>query len=65
MNVTFVGHSSNIQGVFQYSIFSEHYLGNSREFHRNFFQIFREYIMGMFNEYSTNMYLPGGLGCGY
>ena len=32
---------------------------------RNFigkpFRIFREYIMGMFHEYSTNIYFPGGL----
>ena len=28
----------------------------------NFFRTFREYIiMGMFHEYSTNIYLPGGI----
>ena len=32
-----------------------------RKFIRNFFRIHREYIIGMFHEYSTNIYLPGGL----
>ena len=31
-----------------------------RNFIGNFFRIYREYIMGMFYEYSTNIYLPGG-----
>ena len=26
----------------------------------NFFRIYWEYLMGMFREYSTNIYLPGG-----
>ena len=33
----------------------------SQNFIENFFQIFREYIMAMFHEYFTNIYLPGGL----
>ena len=32
-----------------------------RNFTGNFFRIFREYIMGMFQEYSTKIYLPGML----
>ena len=32
----------------------------SRNFIGNFFGIYWEYLMGMFNEYSTNMYLLGG-----
>ena len=32
-----------------------------RNFIEKFFQIFSEYIMGMFHEYSTNICLPGGL----
>ena len=32
-----------------------------RKFIRNFFRIHWEYIIGMFHEYSTNIYLPGGL----
>ena len=49
-------HSGNI------SIFSipETFPGNiPRNFIGNFFRIFWEYIMGMFHEYSTNIYLPG------
>ena len=34
-----------------------------RNFKGNFFRIFWEYIMEMFHEYSTNIYLPGGLYC--
>ena len=61
MHLTFVGYSWNIQGIFLYSIFLEHYFGNiPRNLIGNFFQIFWEYIMGMFQEYSTNTYLPGG-----
>ena len=61
LHVTFVGYSWNIQGIFIYSIFPEHYFGNiPRNFMGNFFGIFRECIMGMFHEYSTNIYLPGG-----
>ena len=33
-----------------------------RNFIGNFCRIYREYLMGMFHEYSTNMYLPRG-GC--
>ena len=33
----------------------------SRNFIGNFFRMFWEYIMGIFHEYSTNIYLPGGL----
>ena len=31
-----------------------------RNFVGTFLRIFREYIMGIFHEYSTNIYLPGG-----
>ena len=31
-----------------------------RNFIGNFFLAFREYIMGMFHEYSTKVYLPSG-----
>ena len=33
----------------------------TRNFIGNFFRIFREYIMELFHEYSTNIYLPGGI----
>ena len=60
MHVIFVGYLWNIQGIFLCSIFLEHYFGNiPLNFIGNFLRIFREYIMGMFHEYSTNMYLPG------
>ena len=32
-----------------------------QNFTGNFFWIFREYVMGMFHEYSTNIYLPDEL----
>ena len=61
MHLTFEGYSWNIQGIFLYSVFLEHYFENIPwNFIENFFQIFQEYIMEMFHEYSTNMYLPGG-----
>ena len=44
MNVTFVGYSWNIQGIFLQSIFPEHYLG-----------IFLGISKGTFSEYSGNM----------
>ena len=60
MHVTFVGYSWNIQGIFLYSIFMEYYFGNIPwNFIGNLWQIFREYTMGMFHEYSANIYLPG------
>ena len=31
-----------------------------RNFIDNFFQIFREYIMGMFHQYYTSIHLPDG-----
>ena len=61
MHMTVVGYSLNIQGIFLYSIICEHYFGNiPRNFIGNFFRIYREYIMGMFHKYYTNIYLPGG-----
>ena len=33
-----------------------------QNFMGNFFRIYWGYHMGMFHEYSTNIYLPGGLG---
>ena len=55
MHVLFVGYSWNI------TVFPEHYFGNiCRNFIGNFFRIFREYIMEMLREYSTNVHLPGG-----
>ena len=52
-------YSWNIQGIFLYSIFPEHYLG----LFPGMFGTFSKYsgnVMGMFHEYSTNLYLPGG-----
>ena len=61
MHGKFIGYSWNIQGIFVNSMFSEHYFGNiPRNFIGYFLRIFREYIMGMFHEYSTNIHLPGG-----
>ena len=60
MRVTFVGHSWNKQRIFLYINIPGTLFGNiPRNFIGNFFQIYWEYLMGMFNEYSTNIYLPG------
>ena len=62
MHFTFVEYSWNIQEIFLYSIFPEHYFGNIPwNFIGKFFRIYREYIMGMFHEYSANIYLLGGV----
>ena len=58
-HVTFVEYSWSIQGIFLHSIFLEHYFGIPGIIQETFFQISREYIMGMLHEYSTNIYLPG------
>ena len=42
----------NIPGTL-FGIIPQNFLGN-------FFRIFRECIMGMFQEYSMNIYFPGG-----
>ena len=62
MEYSCIQYSRNIpQGIFVYSIFLEHSSTNvPRNFIGTVFRIFREYIMGMFQEYSTNIYLPGG-----
>ena len=62
MEYSCIQYSRNIpQGIFVYSIFPEHSSMNvPRNFVGKVFRIFREYIMGMFHEYSTNIYLPGG-----
>ena len=55
--------------IFLYSIFLEHYFNIwehyniPRNFIGNFFRIYREHSMGMFHEYSMNIYLPGNLNC--
>ena len=62
MLVTFLGYSWNIQGILLYSIFPEHYFGNIPwNFIENLFRIYREYVIRMFQEYFTNIYLPGGI----
>ena len=60
MQITFVGYSWNNQGIFLNSIFPEHYFGIFPDFIGNIFRIYREYLMEMFHEYSTDTYLPGG-----
>ena len=58
----------NIPGIYL-GIFHEYFMSNipgtllrntPRNFIGNFFSIFWEYVMGMFHEYSTNIYLPNG-----
>ena len=59
----------NIRGIFIGTFREYSYIQYSRniiweyfpEFQRAFFRIFLGYIMRMFHEYSTNMYLPDGL----
>ena len=62
-HVTFVGYSWNNQGTFRnipiFSIRGTLCRNMLRNFIGNFFWIFREYIMGLFHEYSTNIHLPG------
>ena len=55
-----VGYSWNSQEIFLYSIFPGHYFGTFSGISLGIFQIYWEYLKGMFHEYSTYMYLPGG-----
>ena len=50
--VTFIGYSWNNQGIFLYSIFSEHYF---RIFPRFSLEIFSEYTRNISRECSTNI----------
>ena len=57
--------SLNIPGTFTRENLCIQYSRNilkeySPEFHRERFPNIREYIMGMFYQYSTDIYLPGG-----
>ena len=59
MHASFVGYSWNIQGIYFYIQYSRNIIWEySPEFHRELFWILQEYIMGIFREYSTNIYLP-------
>ena len=61
MHVAFAGYSWNNQGAFLHSVFLEHYLGKLLGISlRTCSRIFWEYIMGIFHEHSTNIYLHGG-----
>ena len=45
-----------------YLIFPKHYFGIiPRNFIGNFFRMYWDYLMGIFHQYSTNIYFPGGI----
>ena len=53
----FMEHSGNIP---VFNVLGTLFGNIPRNFIGKFFRIFQEYIMGMFQEFSTNIYLPGG-----